>query len=173
MNKYPLTIRIIHWAMAIIIIGLVISGFTHDDWPKEFQKSFYYWHKSFGMLALILVALRFTLKLSLKSKFPPLPDSIPAKDKKFATAGHHSLYLLMILVPLSGYFMSMAGGYGISMFGIKIPNILSEKNESLGDVASIAHEITGIAIAIIVTIHIVAVIKHKIKENENLLNRMV
>lgn len=170
--KYPLMMRLIHWTLGVIIIGLIITGLTHDSWPKDIQPQFYYWHKSFGIVALALIFIRIFFRIKFKDQIPPLPKTISKQDEKMAKAGHHFLYLLMLVLPISGYIMSMAGGHGIKMFGIEIPNIFSKEDKELGGMAHEVHEVGGIIIAIVVSIHILAVIKHKVFDKENLLKRM-
>lgn len=172
--KYPISMRIMHWIMALIIIGLVISGLTHDTWPKDLKPSFYYWHKSFGVVALLLIIARIFIRIKSRNKIPPLPETISKKDEKMSHAGHHTLYLLMVILPVSGYLMSMAGGYGVKAFGYALPNwFFDDKNKEIGNITHEIHQYGGIIIAIIVTIHILAVIKHAIFEKENLVKRMV
>ena len=125
------------------------------------------------MLVLFLIVTRIFIRIKNKNNIPTLPDTISNKDAKMAKGGHHLLYLLMVVLPVSGYLMSMAGMHGIKMFGITIPNwFFDEKNKEIGGVAHEIHEYGGIAIAVIISIHIAAVIKHKIFEKENLLKRM-
>ena len=169
-TKYNILLRILHWSMALIIIGLVVSGFTKDYWTKEYQRDFYYWHKSFGVLVFGLLVLRIIIRLI--TKIPPLPDNFDKFTKFGAKAGHLALYIFMIVAPVSGYLMSVGGGYGVSMFGIKIPNFI-EKDKTVGGIAHEVHEIGGIIFAIIVVLHILAVIKHHKMDKEPILKRMV
>lgn len=169
MTKYPKLVRIIHWLMAAIIICLIVSGLTLQFWPKEFKPQFYYWHKSFGILILILVLLRVNLRL--KNLMPPYPDKFSRFIVLSAKLWHLALYALMFTMPISGYVMSMAGGYGVSVFGFQMVDLIG-KNKELGEIAYNVHDIAADFLLIMIIIHVSAVIKHAIIDKENLLKRM-
>lgn len=174
-EKYNILIRIIHWLTAICIIGLIVAGYFMTELGKEDtllglgKWDIYGLHKSFGVLIIGLFILRVILRLA--TKIPKLPDQISKTDKKLAHLGHLALYALMIAIPVSGFVMSQAGGYGVKFFGYELP-ILIEKNKEIGGIAHELHEILPYVIAGIIAIHVFAVIKHIVKDKVNLLKRM-
>ncbi len=95
--KYPLSMRLLHWFMAVVILGMVWAGWTmvsmDDHVPAKFEL-FYPWHKSFGMLVLFLVLGRLTLRA--RSSIPPLPAGLSPWETKASRAAHVALYALMI-----------------------------------------------------------------------------
>ena len=54
--KYPLAMRILHWTMAVLILGMIWVGWTMVS-AGEDDFDFYPWHKSFGLLIFILVII--------------------------------------------------------------------------------------------------------------------
>ena len=175
--KYNILLRLIHWITAICIIGLIVSGYfmTELDADKGdtlwgFGKwDMYGLHKSFGVLTLIFVAIRIILRIA--TKIPELPFEIKPIDAILAKLGHFALYILMIAVPVSGVIMSMAGGYGVKLFGYKLPDLI-EKDKELGGIAHELHEILPYVLAGIVVVHVLAVFKHIFIDKVNLLKRM-
>jgi cytochrome b561 len=172
-KKYPLTMRILHWAMALIIVGLVCVGSYMADLPDDAVDKYalYPWHKSFGVLILILVVARLVIrKLSV---IPDLPSAFSSKEKLIIKIGHGTLYLLMIATPAVGYAMSCAAGAGVKFFGIALPSVL-EKNEALFENLSEVHETLAWALLIIAGLHALAAIKHMFDKNpdRHILNRM-
>ena len=90
-----------------------------------------------------------------------------------AHAGHHMLYMLMFLNPLSGWLMSSAKGFQTVWFGIlPIPDLL-EKNKELGDLLLIVHvSLNYLFIAVLVG-HIGAALKHHFIDKDDILTRML
>lgn len=158
-ERYSLSLRVLHWLMALMIIGMLIGGFLMDFVPDEYAGLVYGLHKSFGVTALLLVVVRIIVRLT--SYIPPLPAAISGMDRKLAKIGHGVLYLFMILMPLSGFVMSSAHPkrFGVEFFGIKLPDLpASEYWSHLGHEI---HEILPWAFILLIIVHVVAVIKHR------------
>ena len=93
-----------------------------------------------------------------------------AWEKKLANATHHSLYLIMVLVPLSGATMALYSKYGIKWFGIPLVEGLG--NETVRDFFKETHEVIGILLLILLGLHVLAVIKHTFINKDGTLKRM-
>ena len=172
-EKYHLGIRILHWVMAFVIIGLVIVGFLMADLlPRNYAHlgDLYYFHKSFGVLVLILVILRIAIREL--SKIPDFPAQVSKFEAKIAKLVHYSFYIIMICMPISGYLMSNFAGRGVAFFGFNLPNIV-EKNTVGRELMSEIHEIGAYVVIVLLTMHVAGVIKHKIKDKVSLLDRMI
>ncbi len=167
-ETYSLNMRILHWLMAIVIIGMLGLGIYMHELPKEAPNKMFLYstHKSFGVLMLLFIVIRIAVRL--KSEIPALPTSLKNWEKKAAHFGHKLLYLLMVLVPCSGYIMSSAfeKSSGIIFFGLTLPDI-TPKNETLFEVAKEAHEIFAFTLLLVLFIHVAGVIKHRYFDKEN------
>ena len=76
-QKYHPLMKLIHWAMAIIIISLLGMGIYMANWIDKDSTNrmlIYNLHKSFGALVLFLIAIRIVVRITKSA--PPLPDSI-------------------------------------------------------------------------------------------------
>lgn len=50
-NRYGIVAMLLHWLMAVLIIGLIIFGIWMVRLPISLQKlKWYGWHKGYGML---------------------------------------------------------------------------------------------------------------------------
>ncbi|MCD6034505.1 MAG: Cytochrome [Rickettsiales bacterium] len=158
--KYPLTMRLLHWTIALLIIGLVGLGWFMEglDKTSELRPTFYFLHKSFGFLTLLLVGIRIAVRFT--SRIPALPDSISGQERHLAQIAHGLLYVLMIAVPFSGLYMSMAGGHGLSFFGLAVPNFLAT-DKSSATVAYTLHGILPYVLIGLVALHALGALKHK------------
>lgn len=161
-NKYNGLMRTMHWLMAILIIGMLALGLYLEELPKDApnRMELFGYHKSFGVIALGLILIRIVIRL--RSHVPALPVAMSSLEKLAAKVGHKLLYLLMVLVPLSGFVMSSANPkrFGVSVFGYRLPDLPASELW-----AGIAHELHGPAswaLLVVVVLHILAVIKHRI-----------
>lgn len=173
--KYHLSSRVLHWIMAALIIFLLGLGIYMVDFLSKEAPSrmgIYALHKSLGVMVLILVVVRIINRLLHPA--PALPKSLPKYEIILAHLAHFALYLLMILVPLSGYLMSNSFGYPVHFFGIELP-IIAEKNfESAGFFAK-CHEFFAYTLIAVIALHLIAVIKHRFfdRPEHDLLQRMI
>ncbi len=95
------------------------------------------------------------------------------KFEKIAShAVHMLLYLAMLIVPISGYLMSNSYGYPAVFFGAELP-FLVEKNYALGKIFGQVHTCSAFSLLALVAIHILAVLKHRFVDKNDVLNRMV
>ena len=112
LQDYDVVAKIIHWLMAAMIISLLAVGIYMADLPKEdeLRPVLFLAHKSFGMTVLFLAFLRLAWRLVNK---PPSLDRYSGITRKAAAISHHSLYLLMFLVPIAGYLLTSFHGYAV------------------------------------------------------------
>lgn len=168
--------KAIHWIMAALIIVLIAVGLYMADLDKEdpSRLQLFAMHKSFGVLAMVLLVVRLVwLRIS---PAPALPDVFTAKEKGIVSGVKGILYLLMLLAPLSGYVMSCAAGKPIVFFGLfEVPRLIGE-SESLAHFAHEMHEMVGFAMIAFILLHLAGVIKHRLKDRNgpsDIMNRML
>jgi len=174
-DKYHISLRIVHWLMAVMILGLIVLGWFMQGLDKDvsYRNDLYGLHKSFGVTVLFLVVLRVALRIS--TVIPPLPETLPKFIRKVAHLVHHIIYLFIFAVPISGYMMSNMFGYGVSWFGISLPKLFSP-NKEIGGLAHEAHAILPYMLLALVTLHVAGAIKHKFFEKDkrnDVLKRML
>lgn len=179
-TEYGSMAKSLHWLMAAIILTLIGVGIYMADLPrdtaeqKQYAFQFYDLHKSFGVVALLLIVLR--LVWIGISPAPQLPAVFAPKERAMVKALQGLLYLLMIVLPVSGYLMSNAGGHPIHVFGLfEMPAIVGE-SKALGGFAHEVHEYGGWAMLIIIVLHMAGAIKHRVKDKggeSDILKRML
>ena len=173
-DKYPILMRLMHWIVALIILGMIGVGWYMAGLDKSvsYKYDLYFWHKSFGVLVIFLLFARLVIRWA--SRVPPLPDTIPGYEKKLAHLVHWALYLLIFLVPVSGYIMSDAGGHDIPLFNLIMPSFL-EKNPDLASRLHDVHVTIPYVLLGIIVLHILGAIKHRYfdKSEHDVLRRML
>lgn len=163
-KNYGAFSKAIHWITAAIILCLIVEGIYMAGLPDEAEGRmvFYNLHKSLGVLTILLLVVRFAwLK---KSPAPELPAAFGNGERKLMVGARSVLYILMLLIPLSGYVMSTAAGYPVPFFGLFNMPALFGKNEALAGFAHEAHWIMGYTILAVVILHVAGVVKHRLAD---------
>lgn len=168
--KYPLVSRIFHWVMAAAILFMVAAGLymTRQEY-SPFVISLYGWHKSVGFLILVAVALRLSWRLAFV-RLPEAPG--PKWQQRFARYTHYALYLLMFMIPLSGWAMSSAKGFPVSVFGWFVLPDIAPVDKSIGHFFYEVHEYTAYTLIALSSLHILAALYHQFKLKDGLMRRM-
>lgn len=171
-SKYTGIARSLHWLMAVLILGLLALGLYMHELPLSPQKlQLYSWHKWAGVTVFLLVWLRLAWRITHPA--PPLPASTPPLVRRIAGAGHAALYLLMILIPLSGWLMSSAKGFQTVWFGVvPIPDLLS-RDAALGRSLEDVHEVLNQLLMITLGGHVLAALWHQFIRRDGVLTRIV
>ncbi|MEY3978921.1 MAG: hypothetical protein RLZZ375_350 [Pseudomonadota bacterium] len=169
---YTGTAKVLHWLVALIIIGLFVLGQYMSDLsmsPRKLQ--LYSWHKWFGVTVFLLVLVRLGWRLTHQP--PRLPAQMPKLQQLASHVGHTALYGLMLAIPISGWLMSSAKGYQTVWFGVlPIPDLLG-KDKLLGDLLAELHGALNGVLIFIVVIHVIAALKHHFIDRDDVLKRML
>src|SRR5213595_831521 len=110
MLRYTRPAILLHWLIALLIVGTFTLGLVMTDIPglTPTKIKYYSWHKWAGVTVLALATLRLLWRLSHAA--PPYPASMRRWEHMAAHGLHGALYVLMFAVPLSGYFYTLAAG---------------------------------------------------------------
>ena len=171
MEKYSLSMRIIHWLMALLIIILLAVGLWMSGLPNDYpgKYDFYALHKSFGVIALLLIVVRISVRM--RSKVPALPKEINKFDTGLSAITIFVLYACMFAMPMSGYLMSTFGGHPVHLFGLELPSVVSQ-NPDMGKFFWNVHGYAGYVLIVFIGLHILGSLKHIAVEKVNLFKRM-
>ena len=86
---------------------------------------------------------------------------------------HYLLYILILIIPLSGWLMSSAKGFQTVWFGLlPLPDLLG-KDKFMGDLLQGVHQFLNIALAVVFAAHVGAALKHHFLERDDILSRML
>jgi len=168
-EQYNTLAKILHWAIAILIVINVGVALYMDDLPRAEKLPVIHFHISIGILILELVVIR--IFWSFYKPGPALPETVPGKERKLAKILQHSLYLLMLLVPIVGYLNVITIGSDASFFGIySLPSVLS-KSKELHEIFEDTHAYLAWTIVAFASLHMLAGIRHILKK-DGLFKRM-
>ncbi len=171
-ERYNNTAIALHWLVALLIFAAFPLGLYMHDLPLSPTKlQLYSYHKWMGMTVLALAALRVVWRATHKP--PALPDAMPRWQKIASEATHRFLYVLLFVVPLSGWLMSSAKGFKTVWFGVlPLPDLVG-KDKALGDVLAGVHESLNYILLALVALHVAAVLKHRFIDRDDVMSRML
>jgi cytochrome b561 len=170
--NYTRTAIALHWLIAIAIVATFGVGlFMHDLPLTPFKLKIYSWHKWAGVTIFLLVLFRLGWRFT---HLPPGPPAgMPAWQHTAAELAHRFIYILMIVIPLSGWLMSSAKGFQTVYFGVlPLPDLLA-KNKELGESLAFVHKALSFTLAGLVLGHAGAAIKHHFIDRDDVLVRML
>ncbi|MEO1573755.1 MAG: cytochrome b/b6 domain-containing protein [Pseudomonadota bacterium] len=127
-------------------------------------------HKSVGMTVLMLAFARVAWRAA--NRAPALPLHMPSWQKLGSHCSHIALYLLMFLVPLTGWLMSSASAYSVSWFNLfQFPDLISGDPDLKHRLESI-HETLAKLLFVVVVLHVAAAFKHAFFDRDGVMSRM-
>jgi len=171
-NTYGAVAKFLHWSIVILIIAQYFLAEAADELPDGLAKlETITRHKSVGMLVLLLALARIAWKLANRGLPPPVP--MPAPQRIAAAAGHGLLYLLLLAQPISGWMMSSAANYPVTLFGLFQFPALVAPDHDLHEALEEVHEALFAALAIVAIIHALAAVYHHVWMKDDTLRRML
>ena len=162
-THYTATAVILHWMMALLIIGALCVGWTMADLPlSPTRVRLFNYHKWVGITILSLAAARLLWRLFHQP--PPLPDALPSWQRRAARAVHRLLYALFFAAPLAGWAFTSAAGFPVVYLGvIPLPDWVPV-DKVLAEQLATLHAVLAYGLAAVVALHIAATIKHALEE---------
>lgn len=165
---------LLHWLTALLVLLLMFSGWIAQSMHfSPTQIEWFVWHKSLGLLVLLLTALRLLWLLwSPRPHWKSVDDVRDAARNRAGKAVHLLLYVLLLLMPLSGWVLNSAANFPLRWFhGPRVPDLVAA-NKGLKLLAEDLHLGLFWLLAALLAVHIAAVIWH-VRRGDGVLKRML
>jgi hypothetical protein len=94
--------RLLHWLLAVCILAMLFIGVGMASTVAPKYLPLLAIHKSLGITILVLALIR--LAVRMRNGAPKLPADLPAPQILAARLSHFAFYVLMIGMPLIGWF---------------------------------------------------------------------
>ena len=165
-NRYTLAQRLLHWLIAVLVMGLLCAGLLfwalgYEGLVKllgeETTNTLFMMHKSFGILVLLLTILRIVLRR--RSPAPPYDPPLSGIERLVSGSTVLLMYLLCIGLPIGGALATAAAGYPVQFFGLNLPGLIGQ-NPELAKTLFLYHGLGGLALGLVVLLHVAAGLKH-------------
>jgi cytochrome b561 len=165
--------KALHWLIALGVIGLATVGWIMKGLPLSPTKiQVYALHKSVGLTVFALVLVRLAWRIFIDTR-PELPAGMPQWERRAAVLSHVLLYVVLLAMPLSGWLFNSAANFPLKWFNLFSVPSLAAPDPALKAFAGLAHFSIFWLIAVLVTVHVAAALKHHFVDRDFVLARML
>lgn len=168
-SRYNSLARLLHWLMAILVIGQIILGYAADRAEGTLADMLLDRHVWVGLVILALVVMRLLWRLAHPS--PALPITTPDWQRWAATGLHRLFYAILLVLPMSGYVLWAWIGSPLDWFGIvPIPLLFTGgDDETWRSISGYAYIFAGYALIAMIAGHIGAALWHELVLKDRLI----
>lgn len=169
---YTTASRLLHWLTVLLVFSTIPAGVTmvQEGLSRPVQDSLYIYHKNVGVLILLVVLARLSLRAMAPP--PPLPASMPDWQRQAAAFSHVMLYVLLLVMAVSGYVRVRAGGFPVeALDAIGVPSLVP-RSKGLETAAQNVHAVTRFVLVAFILVHIAAALHHATVRRDGVFRRM-
>ena len=162
--------KLLHWTMAVGILATGVLGWWMVGLETSMAKiKVFALHKSIGLTLLALFLLRLLWRAVDRA-----PRELPAPrwQQSAARAVHGVLYLLIAVLPLSGWLFNSLSGYPLQWFKLLNLPALSGKHPGFAPFMREVHEYLFWTLLLVLVMHAGAALKHHWVDRDDVLRRM-
>ncbi len=192
--EYGPAAKTLHWTVAALVLALLGLGLAMVRWPANWlsplplalKSELYQLHKSLGLTVLALMLARLIIRAVRGA--PPLPDTLPAWERRAARITHAALYVLLIAQPLIGWLLVSASRVRLGSVAIAVPThwfdlftvphlpalaaLAPAEADRWAGIFKSLHTATAIALTALVALHVGAALRHHWVLRDDILARM-
>ena len=169
LTEYGSISKIFHWLSAAVLIFQIPLGFYLVDLDfNEKRLTIESIHVLLGLSIFYITIFRLIYKLF--NPTPPLSNSIFPGQRLIAKLNHVFLYVTIIMVTISGALKKLFNGeiLDVIFFSLEIKD-----NFDLAELFYDIHIVANYTLISLISLHILAVITHKVLFRENLLKKIL
>jgi len=165
--------RGLHWLNAVLALVTILLAWSMLDAPRysDARQWLITLHGSCGIVILAIMLVWAGWRLRHGS--PSLRPVLSWAEVMLARATQAAIFLLFVVMPVSGYVSLAAAGKSVSFFGvILIPPLMPESGR-LSQIAIAIHQLGEFLIYALVALHIAAALLHGFVRRDGILERML
>ncbi|WP_455385624.1 cytochrome b [Acidihalobacter prosperus] len=164
--------RFFHWSVALLILAQATIGLYMIGLPLSVAKlKIFLLHKSLGLTVFALVLLRLAWRLYDARPLPPV--GMATWQQRLARLTHLALYLLLVVMPLSGWVYNSASGFPLPWFGLVQLPAIAPTSKSLAAAALLVHKSAFWSLMVLLALHVGAALDHHWRVGDDVLRRML
>ena len=169
LTEYGTISKIFHWLSAAVLVVQIPLGFYLVDMDfSEKRITIESIHVTLGLSIFYLTLLRLIYKTF--NPTPTLQNNIFPGQKIIAKLNHIFLYFAILAITISGALKKLYNGEKLDVFFF---NLEIQDNFELAEIFYEIHIFSNYTLITLITLHISAVIIHKVLFKENLLKRIL
>jgi cytochrome b561 len=172
-ERWGLVSIALHWTIAaLILLVQVPAGLTMVALERgPLQDFLFTTHKTTGLVIFALAVVRLGWRWG--NPVPALPADLPRWQAMLARSNHALLYLLLFLMPISGFLYTALGGFPVPLFGLYDLADLVPENKPLGEVCKRVHLTLQFVLYAAVALHVAGALQHHLVRRDGVLRRML
>ncbi|HVC01917.1 MAG TPA: cytochrome b [Steroidobacteraceae bacterium] len=163
--RYSRLMIAIHWLTAV----LVVIAYLVSEGSRSVRTHPEVLHFACGFAVLVLVLARLIARAV--GGVPPATDAGGPWLRRAAKLGHATLYVLLLAVPLTGWYAVSRLGVPIDLYGLHVPAIAAAVKGRIGPIGQI-HQVAGNVILILAGAHAAMGLWHQFVRRDHTLERM-
>ena len=168
-TDYGLISKSFHWlSAAVLIIQIPLGMYLVDMDFSEKRLTIENIHVAVGISIFYLTILRLLYKTFYPT--PNLNNNIFPGQKIIAKLNHVFLYVSILVITISGALKKLYNGEELNMFFF---NLEIQDNFELAEIFYEIHILGNYTLIALISLHIFAILIHKILFKENLLKRIL
>ena len=172
-DMFGLVSRLFHWLLACMVglqfVFIYVKGFLVAG---TFWRIFLMQAHQINGTGIFVLAIGFIV-WRLCHRRPPLPETLTPIEKILAHSTHALLFIILLVKPITGYFLSLAKHLYIPWLGITNWSGVLAPSDDLSVVWMKWHTYATYAIVLLIGIHFAAVLKHQLILKDVTLYRML
>ena len=164
--------KLCHWSCVVLVISLIVVGLIMAEIENSPDKlKLYGLHKSGGITVLAIACAWGAWRLL--NVRPEYPQSLSKLQQRAATTVKYMLTGFLFAMPLTGWGMSSAAGFPVSVFGmVTLPKLFEVNKPLAGDLRDI-HQFLAYALIGVIVMHASAALLHHFHFKDDVLRRML
>jgi len=171
-EDYGLIAKILHWLIAVCMIGLILVGWYMSGLSDE---RVLYWrlldlHEMLGLSFFIIVPIKVMWRM-----FSPNPHVVRGLSRWESRAARivHELFIIAIaVIPVSGFLFVASNGEAVRLYDmITIPDI-GRLSKGMRSLLIDTHYYVSYGCAALIAVHILAALKHRFVDLNGTVGRM-
>ena len=169
LTEYGFISKVFHWLSAAVLIIQIPLGFYLVDMDfGDKRLTVESIHVTLGLSIFYLILFRLLYKTL--NPTPRLQNSLFPGQKIIAKLNHIFLYVSILVITISGALKKLFNGEELDMFFF---NLEIKDNFELAEIFYEIHIVGNYTLIILISLHIFAVIVHKLLFKENLLKKIL
>ncbi len=171
-SHWGLASRLLHWFSAVAIFFMFGLGITMINMRLSPMKlEMFIVHKSIGMTLLLIIIVRVLWRLLNPAPNPS--KTLSLTQRKIVFLGQIFMYALLFCIPMSGWIINSAANFPLQWFGLFEVPVITAPDIMIQDNAKTAHLFLVCTLGFVVTLHIVAALRHHWILKNDILKRML
>jgi cytochrome b561 len=163
----------LHWTIAALVLLVQVPAGITMVWvdPGPVQNLCYNIHKTNGIVIFLLALVRLGWRQA--HPVPLLPTDMPQWQTRLARTTHALLYILLFLMPITGFLRTAMGGFPVPFFMVLELRHLVPENKPVAEVFSYVHFTLQFVLYVTVLLHVAGALYHHHVRKDGILRRML